>query len=63
MFGDPKDCSFGKDKRSNLQRCIVTLNVIVSCDTLGMLEPFDGSCLGYTLSKLWHYVIAIENMV
>ncbi len=37
--------------------CINALNSIVSSTNLGLLEPFDGSCFGHALSKVYQYVI------
>jgi hypothetical protein len=42
-----------KDKGSNLQTCEYAVNSIISCDTLGMFEPFDGTCIIQAL--LIHY--------
>jgi hypothetical protein len=33
-----------KDEGANLQSCATTFTFVVSCKTLGMLEPFHGSC-------------------
>jgi hypothetical protein len=42
-----------KDKGSNLQTYEYVVNSIISCDTLGMFEPFDGTCIIQAL--LIHY--------
>jgi hypothetical protein len=41
-----------KNERSNLQTCASALNFVVSCNNLGLLEPFDGSCVRHELSKV-----------
>jgi hypothetical protein len=41
-----------KDERNNLQTSINALNSIVSCNSLGLFEPFDGFCFGHALSKV-----------
>jgi len=43
------------DEGSNLQTSASALNSIVSCNTLVLLEPFRGSCLGHALSKVCQY--------
>ncbi len=39
-----KFLAYVKDEGANLQSCATTLTFVVSCKTLGMLEPFHGSC-------------------
>ncbi len=46
-------CVIGK--RSNLQTCAITFNLITSCDGPNMVKPFDGSYLGHALSKVCQY--------
>jgi len=41
-----------KDEGYILQTCVNTLNSIVSCANLAMMEPFDGSCFGHALLKV-----------
>ncbi len=48
-----------KGERFNLQTCANALNPIVLCYSLGLLEPFDGSCFRHALSKVCQYVITI----
>ncbi len=47
--------AYVKDEGVNLQTCASTLNSIISCNGLGMFEPFDGACLGHALSKVYQY--------
>jgi len=46
-------CVIGKG--SNLQTCVITFNLIVSCDGPSMAKPFDGSYFGHALSKVCQY--------
>jgi hypothetical protein len=39
-----------KNESSNLHTCVNALNFIVSCNNLGLLEPFNGLCFGHALS-------------
>ncbi len=41
-----KTIAYVKDERYNLQTCANVLNSIVSCNSLGLLKPFDGFVLG-----------------
>jgi len=43
---------FVKDEGSNLQTCASALTFIISCNNLGVLEPFDGTRFGHSLSKV-----------
>jgi hypothetical protein len=54
--------AFVKDERSNLHTCASTLTSIVSCNNLGLLEPFDGTCFKHALSKVCQYAIANEKV-
>jgi len=45
-----KILTYANDERSNLQTCATTLNYIVLCNNLAMLEPFDGSNFGHATS-------------
>ncbi len=36
--------------------------MVVSCASLGMFEPFDGSCFEHAPSKVCQYVIMDEKM-
>jgi hypothetical protein len=38
------------------------LTSIVSCNNLGLLEPFDDIYFGHALSKVCQYAIADEKM-
>jgi hypothetical protein len=51
-----------KHERFNLQTCAFALTSIVSCSNLVLLEPFDGLCLGYALSKVCRYVTSNDKM-
>ncbi len=44
--------AYVKDDRSNLQTCAMTINLVVSCGDLDMVEPFDNFCFEYALSKV-----------
>jgi len=46
-----KILAYVKDKWFNLQTCVTKLNFNVSCNSLAVLEPFDGQCFGHALSK------------
>jgi len=41
-----KTLTYANGERSNLQTCVTTLNYVILCNNLAMLEPFDGSNLG-----------------
>ncbi len=47
-----KIVAYVKDEGYNLQTCASALNSIVSCNSLRLLEPFDGLFLGHALSKV-----------
>jgi hypothetical protein len=51
-----------KDEGSNLQTCASALNSIVSNNSLRLLEPFDGSCLGHAFSKVYQYATTNEKV-
>jgi len=53
--------TFIKDEGSNLQTYANALISITSCNNLGLLEPFDGSCLGHVLSKVCQYATIDEK--
>jgi hypothetical protein len=53
-----KNVVYIKDVWSNLQTYANALTSIVSCNTLALLEPFNGSFFWYALSKVCQYVIA-----
>jgi hypothetical protein len=57
-----KILAYVKDEGSNLQTYANTLNYVFSCVSLVMMEPFDGSCFGHTLSKVYHYAITNEKV-
>ncbi len=38
------------------------MNLVVSCASLGMFEPFDGSCFEHAPSKVCQYVIMDDKM-
>jgi hypothetical protein len=54
--------AFVKDEGSNLQTCANALTFIVSCNNLGLLEPFHATCFGHALSKVCQYVTLDEKM-
>jgi hypothetical protein len=53
--------AFVKDQGSNLQTCASALTSIVSCNNLGLLEPFDGTCFGHALSKVCQYATKMQK--
>jgi hypothetical protein len=53
FFLTKKEIAYVEYKGSNLKSCAIVLNSIVSCKSLGMLEPFHGSCFGHVLSKVY----------
>ncbi len=34
-----------------------TLKLVISCETLNLLTPFDGTCFGHAMSKATQYVM------
>jgi len=57
-----KIVTYPNDEGSNFQTCASAPVSIVSCNTLNLLEPFHGSCLGHALSKVCQYA-TIDNKV
>jgi hypothetical protein len=51
-----------KNESSKLHTCVNALNFILSCNNLGLLEPFDGLCFGHALSKVRQYTMIDEKM-
>jgi hypothetical protein len=51
-----------KDEGSNLQTCASAMNSIISCNSMGLLEPIDGLCFGHALSKVCQYATTNKNM-
>jgi hypothetical protein len=47
-----KILAYVKDEGVNMQSYAIVLTFVVLCKTLGMLEPFHGSCFGHALSKV-----------
>ncbi len=45
-----------------MQSCASALNFAISCNSLGLLEPFDYSYLGHALSKVCQYATIDEKM-
>jgi hypothetical protein len=62
VFFDQKNCCLYKRCMVHLQTCANVLTSIVSCNTLTLLEPFDGSFVWHALSKVCQYVITNEKM-
>ncbi len=62
FFLTKKIVIYVKDVWYNLQTCANALNSIISCNTLALLEPFDGSFLGNTFLKVCQYVTVNEKM-
>jgi hypothetical protein len=44
-----------KNEGANLGTMVATLNVIVSCENLGLEEPFQGTCFGHNMLKACQY--------
>ncbi len=57
-----KILAFVKDEGSNLQTYASALTSIISCNNLGLLEPFDGIFFRHALLKVCQYAIANEKM-
>jgi hypothetical protein len=51
FFLTKKEIAYVKYKGSNLKCCAIVLNSIVSCKSLGMLEPFHGFYFGHVLPR------------
>ncbi len=51
-----------KYEGSKLQSCAIAFNLVVSCKSLGTLEPFHDSCFGHVLSKVCQYVTTKEKV-
>jgi len=62
FFLTQKILAYVKDEGSNLHTYANALNYVVSCVSLAMMEPFDGSCFGHVLSKVCHYAITNEKV-
>jgi hypothetical protein len=43
--------AYVKDAGSNLQTCVIVLNLIMSCTNLNMVKPFDDFYYGHALLK------------
>jgi hypothetical protein len=43
--------AYVKDEENILPTIISTLTYVVSCEVLGLLVPFVGSCWGHAMSK------------
>jgi len=54
--------AYVNNKSSNLHTCVNALNLIVSCNNLELLEPFDGPCSAHALSKVCQYAMINEKM-
>lgn len=46
---------WGKNEGANLWTMVAILNVIVSCESLGLKEPFQGTCFGHAMLKACQY--------
>jgi hypothetical protein len=57
-----KIIAYVKDEGFNLQTCVIVLNFIVSCNSLGLLKPFDSLCFGHALSKVCQYATINEKV-
>ncbi len=57
-----KIIAYVKDEGFNLQTCATALNFIVSCNSLGLLKPFDSLRFGHALSKVCQYAIINEKV-
>ncbi len=51
-----------KDEGSNLNTMTTGLKFVVSCDILGLIESFEGSCCGHAFSKVYQYVSTNEKI-
>lgn len=46
-----------KNEGANLGTMVATVNVIVSCENLGLEEPFQSTCFGHAMLKACQYDI------
>lgn len=44
-----------KNEGANLGTMVATVNVIVSCENLGLEEPFQSTCFGHAMLKACQY--------
>ncbi len=51
-----------KDKGFNLRMMIIILKFVVSCDNLGLKEPFQGTYFGHAMLKVCQYGITYEKV-
>jgi hypothetical protein len=46
-----KILAYVKKEKTNLNTMKITLNLIVSCETLGVVKSFQSTCFGHVFSK------------
>jgi hypothetical protein len=51
-----------KNKGFNLNIKTIALNLVVSCDILGLEESYQGICFGHALSKVYQYATIDEKV-
>jgi len=51
-----------KDEGSNLNKMTYALKSIISYETLGLQESFNGICFGHVFSKACQYAVTDEKM-
>ncbi len=51
----PKVLCYVKDKGINLSSMTNTLKLMISCEALNLLQPFDGACFGHAMNKAAQY--------
>jgi hypothetical protein len=51
-----------KDKGPNLQTCAMAFNLIVICDDLDMVEPFNDFCFSNEIFKLCQYATSDDKV-
>jgi hypothetical protein len=46
-----------KNERIRLGNMTMALKLMISCETLTLLAPFDGACFGHAMNKVAQYAI------
>ncbi len=49
--------AYVKNKGANLNTMIVALKLVISCETLGVMESFQGTCFQHAFFKACEYAI------
>jgi hypothetical protein len=62
IWFERKIITYVKDDGSNLNAMTFVLKSIISCETLGLQESFNGICFGHVFSKACQYATIDEKV-